>query len=178
MKNQKGIKLIALVVTIVVLLILAGTAIAMLQGDNGIISNAQKAQAANTEGEVLDKIRLAYNTINTIVLSKTSTDPSYNPQSEAVEKDLAQKVVDEMGLTGTIESGTALKENTNGTGYTILYTKTNGGTPGTIVITYADSTFKADVEPNTPNKISRIEITLTIESNRVTMSSYKTQVEY
>ena len=44
LSKQKGITLIALVVTIVVLLILAGTAIAMLTGDSGIMTNAQKAK--------------------------------------------------------------------------------------------------------------------------------------
>ena len=44
MKQNKGITLIALVVTIVVLLILAGTTIAMLTGDNGIIARAAKAK--------------------------------------------------------------------------------------------------------------------------------------
>ena len=48
-RNERGVTLIALVVTIVVLLILAGTAIAMLSGDDGIMTNAQRAQAANTE---------------------------------------------------------------------------------------------------------------------------------
>ena len=41
-KKQKGITLIALVVTIVVLLILASVSISMLLGDNGIIKNARK----------------------------------------------------------------------------------------------------------------------------------------
>ena len=44
LRNKKGITLIALVVTIVVLLILAGTTIAMLTGDNGIIARAAKAK--------------------------------------------------------------------------------------------------------------------------------------
>lgn len=167
MKNQKGITLIALVVTIVVLLILAGTAIAMLQGDNGIISNAQKAQAANTEGEVVDKIKLAYNTVNTIVVSKTSTDPTYDPQESTNEKALAQTVVDELGLTGTIESGTPLKENSNGKGYTVEYTAGSH----TIKITYTDSTFKDGGDYN------KIEITLTVATNKITMSSYTTQVQ-
>ena len=35
MKSQKGITLIALVITIIVLLILAGVTIAMLTGENG-----------------------------------------------------------------------------------------------------------------------------------------------
>ena len=36
-KNKKGVTLVALVVTIVVLLILAGVSIGMLAGDNGLI---------------------------------------------------------------------------------------------------------------------------------------------
>ena len=78
MKN-KGITLIALVVTIVVLLILAGTSIAMLTGDDGIITNAQKAQVANTEGEVIDKMGLAYSTVRTEAMVKMSTEPGYQP---------------------------------------------------------------------------------------------------
>ena len=37
-KDQRGITLIALVVTIIVLMILAGVAVAALMGDNGIIT--------------------------------------------------------------------------------------------------------------------------------------------
>ena len=43
-KEKKGITLIALVITIVVLLILAGVSIAMLTGDNGILTQATKAK--------------------------------------------------------------------------------------------------------------------------------------
>ena len=39
-KKQNGITLIALVVTIIVLIILAGVSIAMLIGENGVISQA------------------------------------------------------------------------------------------------------------------------------------------
>ena len=46
--NQRGITLIALVVSIVVLIILAGVSIAMLVGENGIITQAQRAKE-NTE---------------------------------------------------------------------------------------------------------------------------------
>ena len=47
-KNNKGITLIALVVSIIVLLILAGISISMLTGQNGILTNATKAKE-NTE---------------------------------------------------------------------------------------------------------------------------------
>ena len=48
MRNQKGITLVALVVTIIVLIILAGISINLLLGDNGIITIAKKAKE-NTE---------------------------------------------------------------------------------------------------------------------------------
>ncbi len=44
MEKVKGITLIALVVTIIVLLILSGITINTLFSDNGIISQAQKAK--------------------------------------------------------------------------------------------------------------------------------------
>ena len=57
-KTQKGITLLALVITIVVLLILAGITINAITGDNGIIGNAGKAkeeaEIAN-EKEILEK---------------------------------------------------------------------------------------------------------------------------
>ena len=43
-KEKNGITLIALVITIIVLLILAGVAIATLTGDNGILTKAQNAK--------------------------------------------------------------------------------------------------------------------------------------
>ena len=51
-KTQNGITLIALVVTVIVLIILAGVSIAMLVGENGIIT---KAQQAKTETEQAQK---------------------------------------------------------------------------------------------------------------------------
>ena len=41
-KQEEGITLIALVVTIVVLLILAGVSISTLVGENGVVDNAKK----------------------------------------------------------------------------------------------------------------------------------------
>ena len=60
MKSNKGITLIALVVTIVVLLILAGVSISMLTGENGIITQAQKAKEQSEIGEEKEAISVAY----------------------------------------------------------------------------------------------------------------------
>ena len=61
LKNNKGITLIALVITIIVLLILAGVSIAMLTGENGILTQAEKADDHTAMAEAADKINMALN---------------------------------------------------------------------------------------------------------------------
>ena len=69
MRNQKGITLIALVITIIVLLILAGVSIAMLTGNNGILSKATTAGDESITSEVEEKINLALNEAYTGILA-------------------------------------------------------------------------------------------------------------
>ena len=57
MKNQKGITLIALVITIIVLLILAGVTIATLTGENGILTQADAAKDNTNRAEAIEKIK-------------------------------------------------------------------------------------------------------------------------
>ena len=56
LKNQKGITLIALVVTIIVLIILAGIAISMTVGENGIFTKAKEAKRLQITAEAKEKI--------------------------------------------------------------------------------------------------------------------------
>ena len=58
-KQVKGITLLALVVTIIVLLILAGVSIATLTGDNGILTRAQDAKDKTEQAKDIEKISLA-----------------------------------------------------------------------------------------------------------------------
>ena len=57
-KDMKGITLIALVITIIVLLILAGVTIATLTGDNGILNQAGKAKDKTTEAESIERVQV------------------------------------------------------------------------------------------------------------------------
>lgn len=57
-KGKKGITLIALVVTIIVLLVLAGISISMLTGQNGILSRTQEAKKENKKVQIKEKIEL------------------------------------------------------------------------------------------------------------------------
>ena len=59
-KEEKGITLIALVVTIVVLLILVSVSIAMLTGENGLITKAKLAREQTIIGEEKEGISIAY----------------------------------------------------------------------------------------------------------------------
>ena len=58
-KRQKGITLIALVVTIVVLLILAGITISLVFGSNGVIQKAQDSKEQTEIGEMREKLEMA-----------------------------------------------------------------------------------------------------------------------
>ena len=78
MKGNKGITLIALVITIIVLLILAGVSIAMLSGDNSILSNATKSADYNKIGEVTDKIGLEVSeNVTNFLNKKYNNDATY-----------------------------------------------------------------------------------------------------
>ena len=57
--NNQGITLIALIITIIVLLILAGISIASLTGQNGILSKADIAKTETTKARAEEQVRLA-----------------------------------------------------------------------------------------------------------------------
>lgn len=58
--NKKGITLVALVVSIVVLIILAGVSVSMLTGTNGILRQASNAKEQTETANEKEKIQLAY----------------------------------------------------------------------------------------------------------------------
>lgn len=72
MKSQKGITLIALVITIIVLLILAGVTIAMLTGENGILTKAKTADTDTKNAEVAERINMELQAFKTDILANGS----------------------------------------------------------------------------------------------------------
>jgi type II secretory pathway pseudopilin PulG len=81
MRNQKGITLIALVITIIVLLILAGVTIAMLSGENGILSRATTTKAENAKAQGNEQAKLAYMTVRTEIAAQKVADGSFVPST-------------------------------------------------------------------------------------------------
>ena len=59
LKKEQGITLVALVITIIILLILAGITIATLSGENGLLSKAKRAKEAEIKAEMREELTLA-----------------------------------------------------------------------------------------------------------------------
>ena len=82
-KEQKGITLIALVITIIVLLILAGVTIAMLGGNNGTPAKANEAAAKDAVAAAKDQLNLlAMDTLTTFY------DTTYVQETSTTQKNL------------------------------------------------------------------------------------------
>ena len=77
-QNNRGITLIALVITIIVLLILAGVSIAMLTGSNGILTQASNAKQATEESTEKEKRQLSQVEASTHLENYTYTDAEKN----------------------------------------------------------------------------------------------------
>ena len=81
MKNRKkknAITLLALVITIVIMLLLAGVAIQMTMGENGLIAKSEQAQKEQAKAELYDTAKLSY--ANLKVKATENGQPS--PQAE------------------------------------------------------------------------------------------------
>jgi flagellar basal body-associated protein FliL len=99
-KQTKGITLIALVITIIVLLILAGVTIATLTGDNGLLQKSSGAENTTIEAEGLERIKLAVmashdkNGIDTTSLAKSLSriNNLTDTNNQAIEESTDEKV--------------------------------------------------------------------------------------
>ena len=81
--KESGITLIALVVTVIVLIILAGVSISMLVGENGIITQVQTADEATMQAQQKEAIELAVASVQaqgTLELDKTKLEVALQSQ--------------------------------------------------------------------------------------------------
>lgn len=86
-KNEKGVTLTALVLTIIILLILAGISISVLSGPNGLIEKATLA-AKNTEiSEIKEKIELKLTNLNMEIFEKTKEMATLTDVMKLKDKD-------------------------------------------------------------------------------------------
>ena len=122
MRNQKGITLIALVITIIVLLILAGVSIAMLTGQNGILTRATDAQNDTEVAEVVERINMELNAIYSDVLAGQATADFDTDYIEAIDNNLNNMA--EAKIEGTVITITGTGEYTDISGNVDISAKT------------------------------------------------------
>ena len=96
-RSNNGITLIALVITIIVLLILAGTSIAMLTGSNGILTQAQRAKE-------LTEISSEEEYINLLIVEYQMNNNTYGEELKEV-------------VFNTVEDTTSIYDAETGTTY-------------------------------------------------------------
>ena len=133
MKEQKGITLIALVITIIVLLILAGVSIAMLTGNNGVLTKATTAKSETAVAEIREQVMLAMNEILMNANDPTNTtadSPDYPKTLTAAN--IAAKTASNTGKTVTAEeNGTITYDNA----YTVTLKTESGKITGVSSVT-------------------------------------------
>ncbi len=117
-KNAKGITLIALVITIIVLLILAGVTIATLTGDNGILNQAGKAKDKTTEAEAIERVKVevagSYGLDGTIDKEQLNKNLGNIAGLKIGESNFGgENIVKELPVTVTL-NGYDIKINSNG----------------------------------------------------------------
>ena len=78
MIKENGITLIALAITIIILLILAGVTVATLTGDSGLLTKAGQAKNAAEHANLEEEVKLA--------LVESETDKYFNPNSSIEDK--------------------------------------------------------------------------------------------
>ena len=83
-KKEKGITLIALAVTIIVMLILAGVTIAALTSENGIVNQATSAKEKNNLAKIEEDIKLEYS--NLILEKQMEGHGEETELSDVIEK--------------------------------------------------------------------------------------------
>lgn len=111
-REESGITLIALVITIIILLILATVSIAILTGDNGILKTARKAQTETVQGTEKEQIGLAYNAVVTTQYANATYDASKGITATELQEELTRQ-----------EAGATAEDATEGV-ITITFEKT------------------------------------------------------
>ena len=139
--NEKAITLIALVVTIVILLILAGVTITMTLGQNGLFTRAREGAAAYEESEVRDD------------LSMLITQYTWDKASEKTDKSLGDYLKE--------NGATSVKANADGTtlevtykGYTFKVNKDSGE-----IIGVSKAENSGETQPDPEVVVSGVKVT-------------------
>ena len=167
LKNKKGITLVSLVVTIILLLILAGVSIRTLGGENGLITKTKIAKEENRKAEYKEKLSIAK---TEAIVEKGGQDITLDEYIEQIKADKIEGIKSIEKITND-KASVITKE-----GYifiitvnTIEYYENENTLPE---MNIKDANIEFVFEPNTwTNK--KVEVTVSKKENKYTLQLSK-----
>ena len=186
-KNQNGVTLIALAVTIIVMLILAGATMSMLTGNSGIMTNAKKSSAASEGADAYEKMAQAFSTVQLSVESEAALNGGYDASEAAELTKYAQMAQKEIGTAQAIIEDSAkttadLKANISKYNKRFVIWVDSSATQKKIYMVYYSKTFALDpvttsvTTVSTKNEYPMLKASIDFDTNVVTYTKPVTSV--
>ena len=177
LKKERGITLIALVITIIVLLILAGVTIASITGENGILSKATQASQKTTQEKEREEIKMAVTSDNMKYITGDERESDYYIEN-------FQKELDNIAGTGKtiVEDdmvGYKVTYKETGNVYYIKYEDDENGNLKTNIETREEylSGQKYETGDLTDDEKTQLESGIKLEINSGSKGEFLVQVE-
>ena len=146
MKNNKGITLIALVITIIVLLILAGVSISLVVGNNGILTQSKSAVETNREAKAKEEVEMAWSSARADYWSDWVKNSS-TVTSEAFYQTKLNEYLEETKAEDQDVVVTGNGDNT----YTVTYKTKDQGIAYTFLVSEDGKVEKLNIDSNNKN---------------------------
>ena len=105
-KKQEGITLVALVITIIVLLILAGVSISLVVGNNGVLTQASNAVVKNEQATAKQEVEMAAADATTSYYTNWATNSSATKAAAYTDAVFANNVQGAQTLTWGYDNDT------------------------------------------------------------------------
>lgn len=122
-KNYNGITLIALVITIIILLILAGVSINLVSGENGIVNKAQQALDKTKRAKVEEEIWNAWAAVTSDYYMDLSVQRNIEKESyytkDRLNSELSNGKVNKISFVDNGTTIIAYEDNTNNEVYSV-----------------------------------------------------------
>ena len=164
-KNYKsGITLIALVITIIVLLVLAGVSISIVSGDNGVLTQAKNAVEVNREASAIEDVQMAWSSAKSQYLEDFVTNSETDLDTYLTKAKLDQYLVGK----GTIET---IEQDSDGV-YTVGYRTVDQNKLYTLLVTN-----DGNVTKKTGISLSKYDTTLLIVDGTAQQETITAELE-
>lgn len=180
--NERGITLIALVITIIILLILAGVALSLVVGDNGVLNKSMNAVDETNRAATQEQLELAISSVITDWFTDRAVDGSTPKLADYMTGEKVKAVMNnkyqlnefilntEKGVKVAYAGASydfTVQITESGNGAKVFYAGSNGGNPGT------GSGGTIGSNPIVPSKLFEIGEAINVENYGKEVIGYK-----